>query len=263
MMRARMVLCAAARVGLILCASACGNQPTPPSAIQRQPPSSPPAPQRTINGLVRAVNGSGLGDVTIRGWNRVSSEGPVPIGSTAADGSFHFEQLAQDSFSFTKAGYEIAGWNMSPYAKPDETFTIVVKMEPTLLLSAGRSSENVITADDLAYSSQEEGDSVDLDWPGNVLCSPCKFFFVPADQPRKGGTLRLSSSGGPALTMWVADYYSGPLLVATSRPDERELVVDIPADRSWNTVLVGLDRRQGQSLSADTVITFRVALVAP
>jgi hypothetical protein len=61
--------------------------------------------------------------------------------------------------------------------------------------------------------------------------------------------------------MWVADYYSGPILVATGRPDEHELVVEIPADRSWNTVLVGLDRRHDPPLS-DMAIPFRVVLAA-
>jgi hypothetical protein len=210
---------------------------------------------------VREVNGGGLNDVLIRATSRASAR-PVAIGSTAADGSFHFEQLAQDVFSFTKMGYEPASWFVPQNAKPDETFTIVVKMEPTLLLAAGRPVENVITADDLAYSSQGEGDSIELDWPGNVLCSPCKFIFAPAP-PQTGGRLTLSSGGGPPLTMWVADYYSGPIVVATARPSERELVVDIPADRSWNTVLVGLDRRDRASLSADPVITFKLALVAP
>ncbi len=38
---------------------------------------------------------------------------------------------------------------MPQNAKPDETFTIVVKMQPTLLLTEGQPVENVITADDL------------------------------------------------------------------------------------------------------------------
>jgi hypothetical protein len=262
-MNGRTVLSKMARVGFVVCASACGSQPMSLSPTQPQPLPSPPAPQRTIHGLVREVNGGGLGDVTIRALSQVPGDRPVPIGSTAADGSFRFEQFAQNYLSFSKTGYESAGWSVPQNAKPDETFTIVIKMQPTLLLTAGRPVESVITADDLAYSSQGEGDSIELDWPGNVLCSPCKFIFVPADQtPRKGGTLRLSSRGGPPLTMWVADYYSGPILVVTGRPGETELVVDVPAERSWNTVLVGLDRRNGPPISGDTVITFRLALVA-
>ena len=238
-MRMRAVLCETVRVGLFLCGSACANQPTSPSTIHSQPPPSPQSPHRTISGLVREVNGSALGDVTIRAWSRTSRDGPVPIGSTAADGSFHFEQLAQDSFSFTKSGYEIAGWSMPQNAEPNETFTIVVKMEPTLLLTDARPIQSLITPDDLAYSSQGEEDSTDLEWPGNVLCGPCKAIFVSGSQRE---VLTLSSGGGPPLTM------GGRLLLGSDsgsdgRPDEHELVVEIPADRSWNTGLVGLDRR--------------------
>jgi hypothetical protein len=134
-------------------------------------------------------------------------------------------------------------------------------MQPTLLLNEGRPIENVITADDLAYASQEEGDSVALDWPWNIWCSPCK--LISASARRQGGTLTRSSSGGPPLTMWVADYYTGPILVATSRPGEHELVVNLPADRSWDTVLVGVDRRNGPLLSAETVIRFKVGVIGP
>jgi hypothetical protein len=258
-MNGRAVLHETARVGIFLCVSACGNHPTSPGPIQSQPPPNPQPIHRTINGLVREVNGGGLSDVRIQGWSRTSGGKPVAIGSTAADGSFHFEPLDQDAFSFTKTGYESAGWQIPQNAKLDETFTIVVKMEPTLLLSEGRPIESVITADDLAYSSQGDGDSVELDWPGNVLCSPCKFLFVPAP-PRKGGTLTmLSSGGGPPLTMWIADYYSGPVVVATGLPGERQ-VVAIPADRSWNTVLVGFDHNHGATLSGDVVVRFSVAL---
>jgi hypothetical protein len=260
-MKRRAVLCATASVGLLLWVSACGKQPTSPSAIQNQSPPSPQVPQaprRTINGIVREVNGSGLADVTIRGFGRTSGQW-VPVGLTAADGSFHLEQLAQDLFSFTKGGYEIGGWTMPQNARPDETFTIVLKMEPTLVLTEGRPVENVITDDDLAYSSQEERDSIDLDWAGNVWCSPCKLISV---QPpaRKGARLTLSSTA--ALTLWVADYYSGPILTATGDADGHDIAVDIPADRSWNTLLVGLNRRDGPPLSGG-VITFKVALVDP
>ena len=263
-MKGRTVLCKTARVGLFIWASACGNQSTSPSAIQNQPPPSPPVPQRTIHGIVREVNGSGLGGVTIRASSRTTG-GWVPVGSTAADGSFHLEQLAQDLFSFTKTGYEIGGWTMPQNAKPDETFTIVVKMQPTLLLTEGQPVENVITADDLAYTSQQAGDSIDLDWPGNVWCSPCKLLSM---QPPPGKGARLTLSSSAVLTLWVADYYSGPILVATGGADGPELVVDIPADRSkgrfemWNTLLVGLNRRDGAALSASAV-PFRVALVDP
>ena len=257
MMTRRMVLVKTAGLGLFIWVSACGNYSTSPSAIQTQPSPTPPVPHRTINGIVREVNGSrGLSDVTIRAFDRTSGAW-VPFGSTAADGSFHLEQLGQDSFSFTKTGYEVSGWNMPQNAPPDETFTIVVRMQPTLLLTEGRAVESVITADDLAYSSHGEGESIDLDWPGNVWCSPCKLIFM-RPPPGKGTRLRLSSTA--ALTMWVADYYSGPILVATGDADGYELVVDMPGDRPWNTLLVGLNRRDGQPPSAD-VITFRVALV--
>ena len=259
-MKGRTVLCETAWVGLFLWVSACGNHPTAPSAIPNQSPPSPQPPHRTINGIVRAVNGSGLGDVTIRASKRTGGDSPVPVGSAAADGSFHLEQLAQDFFSFAKTGYELAGWSMPQNAKPDETFTIVVKMKPTLRLAEGGPVENVITADDLAYlHHRRKGNSIDLDWPGNVLCGPCKFIFVPAP-PHKGGRLTLSSTA--ALTMWVADYYSGPIVVATGGADGHELVLDLPADQSWNMVLVGLNRRDGPALSAAS-ITFRVALVDP
>ena len=266
-MKGRAVLRETARVGLFLWVTACGKQPTSPSTIQNQSPPGPQVPQvphRTIDGLAREVNGSGLGDVTILAFSRTSGRW-IPVGSTAADGSFHVEQLAQDLFSFTKNGYEIAGWSMPQNAKPDETFTIVVKMEPTLLLTEGRPVENVITADDLTYSSREEVDSIDLQWPVNVLCGPCKLISM---QPPSGKGARLTLSSTTALTLWVADYYSGPILVATGSADGHELVVDIPADRSkgrfetWNTLLVGLNRRDGPALSA-AGITFRVALVDP
>jgi hypothetical protein len=257
-MKGCMVVFKAAQFGLFICVSACGNHATSPSAIQNQPPSTPQVPRRAINGIVREVNGSsGLGDVTIRAFSRTSGAW-VPFGATAADGSFHLEQLVQEAFSFTKTGYEIAGWTMPPNAKADQTFTIVVKMQPTLQLAEGRPVESVITSDDLAYSSQADAESIDLDWPGNVWCSPCKLISV---QPQgKGGRLRLSSTA--ALTMWVADYYSGPILVATGDAGAHELVVDMPADRSWNTVLIGLNRRDSQAPSA-AVVTFRLALVDP
>lgn len=254
-MKGRTVLFKAAWFGLFIWVSACGNHPTAPSATPNQPPPTPQVPQRTINGIVREVNGSsGLGDVSIRAFDRTSGAW-VPFGSTAADGSFHLGQLAQDSFSFTKTGYEIAGWTMPQNAKADETFTITVRMQPTLLLTKARPVENMITADDLAYSSQGEGESIDLDWPGNVWCSPCKLISMPAQG--KGARITLSSTA--ALTMWVADYYSGPILVATGGADGHELAVDMPADRSWNTLLIGLNHRDGQSSAA--VITFRLALV--
>jgi len=121
----------------------------------------------------------------------------VPFGSTAANGSFHLEQVDQDSFSFTKTGYDIAGWTVPPNAKPDETFTIVVRMQPTLLLAEGRPVKNVIAADDLAYSSQGDGESINLDWPGNVWCGPCKLISL---QPQ-GKRAKLTLSSTAALTM--------------------------------------------------------------
>ena len=74
-----------------------------------------------------------MSDVTIRAFDRTSGAW-VAFGSTAADGSFHLEQLGQGSLSFTKTGYEAAGWNIPQNATPDETFTIVVRMQPTLVL---------------------------------------------------------------------------------------------------------------------------------
>jgi hypothetical protein len=39
--------------------------------------------------------------------------------------------------------------------------------------------------------------------------------------------------------------------------------VNLPADRSWDTVLVGVDRRNGAVLSAETVIRFKVGVIGP
>ena len=257
-MKGRTVLFKAAQVGVFVWVGACSSESTFPTAIQNQPTATSQVPQRTINGVVREVNGSsGLGDVTIRAFGGTNGAG-VPFGATAADGSFHLEQLAQDVLSFTKAGYEPADWTTPQNAKADETFTIVVRMQPTLQLAEGRPVESMITTDDLAYSSQGEGESINLDWPGNVWCSPCK--LISTQPQAKGRRLKLSSSA--ALTMWVADYYSGPILVATGDSDGHELVVDLPADRSWNTLLIGLNHRDGQAPSTG-VITFRLALVDP
>lgn len=246
----------------ILISSCTRDLPAPsnmaPTPVTSTAPNPQPAPQRTIVGQVREVNGGALADVTIRAWSRFG-QNPVQVGSTGVDGSFRLEQFAYDGLGFSANGYESMGWSVPRNAKTDATFAITVKMQPILRVSTGSSLASILTQDDLTYSSDGGGGDVELFWLGDYFCGPCKLIFVSPGPA--GGTLRLSWSGVTPLTIWAGDYYSGPVAVVTGEPGQSQLIVPIPVGRQFNTtVLVGFDHQTGFN---GGTIAFKLVLESP
>jgi hypothetical protein len=250
-------------VAVAILTTSCTRDLAAPSNIAPTPvpgsPSNPqPAPQRTIMGQVREVNGGALAGVTITAYGR-TGQAWAQVASTGADGSFRLEQFAGDALGFSENGHEPREWVIPQNAKPDETLTITVKMQPVLRVSPGSMIASVLTQDDLTYSAEGGGGDTELFWEGDYLCGRCKLIFAPAIPA--GGTLRLSWSGVRPLTLWAGDYYSGPFAVVTGKPGESELVVPIPAGRPFNTaVLVGFDHQTGFT---GGTIAFKLELEEP
>ena len=245
------------------CAPGGAPAPTTPTGVRPSPgPAVPdPALRRTIIGQVREVNGSAVSDVAIKGWS-LGPGAPLALGRTAADGTFRLDQFGFDGLVFEPSGYEPGGWAVPKNAKPDETFTITVKLQPVLRLSWDSTIASVLTPDDLTYSSEGGGGDTELWWGGDVLCGPCKLIRV-LSAPQGGGTLGLSWSGGAPLTVWAGDWYSGPVAIAAAEPGESKLTVAIQAARGINTVLVGFDRNRVDARTSAGMVSFQLTLEAP
>lgn len=239
--------------------TACGNNQVVPPTAPTPLPAPSPSPQplrRTIAGLVREVNGGPLAGVTI--YATANGHRTYPqVASTAADGSFRLEQFAAGGLGFSKDGYDDAWWTVSQDAGLGDTLAISVKMPQTLRVVTNSMISSVVTADDLTYRSEDAYPF----WSGEYLCSPCKFITVPNNPA--GATLRLAWSGGAALTLWAGDAYDGPAAQASGQPGEAQLVLSVPAGRSVNTVMVGVDRKRDPSQVLNGTVTFTLAVEGP
>ena len=133
-------------------------------------------------------------------------------------------------------------------------------MQQTLSVPLGSTISSILTADDLTYRGEDEYPF----WSGDYLCSPCK--FITPLNTNAGATLRLSWSGGAPLTVWGGDAYQGPVVQVRGEPGAVALVISAPpANGTWsfNTVMVGLDRKRDPSEVLNGTVTFTLAVEGP
>jgi hypothetical protein len=189
-----------------------------------------------VTGTVREVNGGPIAGATVAVGNP-----PLQLSTTTdSAGAFALAGITSTNWPVLiyKDGFLAAQRSLVP-ADLNGAGRLLLKMQPSLVLSAGSGLSSVITNDDVSYTSN--GDSGEGLFDGVWSCGPCK---VVAIQPaRTGGRFRLHWAGSTPLDLWAGGGYGEVAASAAGVAGASDLVLDVPPGATLATVLVGVGPR--------------------
>jgi hypothetical protein len=131
--------------------------------------------------------------------------------------------------------------------------TVNAKMQPLVTLTESSPVSNVISPDDLTYTSDLENSF----WEGTYYCNPCKEISVhPA--VNRNTRLRVHWTGSIPLDLWAGQYYGSVMAAGEGTASEHDLVIEVPA--GLDTVLVGLGKRNGVPQTLNQPVAFQLSI---